>query len=1089
MIVLAFGLLLAFGISNNTFAQGVTTGSMAGLVLDASGTSLPGATLMAVHTPSGTTYGTSTGTDGRFIIPGMRVGGPYRVTVSYIGYAGWQQDDINVNLGSVTTINVTLAEAGVELQEVFVVAKAGSVGQTTGTSTRINSDAITSLPAINRNLNDFLRLTPQGSAYGDGGFSFAGTNNRYNAIYIDGAVNNDVYGLAGSGTNGGQTGISPFSLDIIDQFQIVLSPYDVTLGGFAGGGVNAVTKSGTNTFQGTAYNYFKNETMVGKTNQVLADRLALTERTRVDEFVQNVYGLSLGGPIIKDKLFVFANVEVQADETPKPFELSQYTSVTGRVTEANLTTLRNHLINQYSYDPGTFGPTANNLDGLKIFAKLDYNLAPSHRLTLRHQFTKAELYERFAGSANTINFSNNGQYFPSTTNSSALELNSRFGTQFSNNLIVGFTSVRDDRDPIGDRFPYVYIEDVSSGLIRFGSEEFSTANRLDQDVLTLTNNFNIYRGAHKITVGTHNEYYNLYNVFIGQNFGTYRYANLNAFLTGVNAIRYDRSYSLVDNTTGDVTGAAADFSAMQLGFYAQDEWRINRNITITGGLRLDVPIILDDPSAEGNAYFNATALPRFVAAYPVAKGIEAGKAPEGQLMWSPRFGFTYDIIGDGRHVVRGGAGIFTSRIPFVWPGAMYTNNGITIGRVTQANITGGVSFRADVENQYKHPNPTIPAGQIDIFTKDFKYPQVFRTNLAYDVTLPYGIVATLEGLYTKTLNNILYTNINNDPTERFKWTGSPDNRKVYFNRNLDATYSAVYLASNTSKGYTYNLAGSLAKNFDFGLGATVAYSYGDAYALSEGTSSQNSSQWRGQVNIDGRNAPVFGRSDFAVGHRVISTLSYGYKWTRDGNNKTTVSIYYNGQSGMPFSYVIAGGATAQNINAEQGSTNANRSLVYIPAQRSDINLINYTAGGVTVTADEQWENLNKLIESDKYLSANRGKYAEKNGAWAPFSHRFDVAVRHDFGLNINGQRHRFQVSLDVANVANLINPSWGTNYTIPGNFNNYFLYQFEGYEAAPNNTTPRFTYRGGNKTDLDRFNIAGLSSRWSMMLGLRYMFN
>ena len=1075
--------------NHKAYSQGVTTGFMNGMVVDASGTSLPGATIVAVHLPSGTQYGTATAEDGRFIIPGMRVGGPYRVTVSYIGYSSWSQDDVYVNLGAATVINVPLAEVGVDLKEVYIVAKAGSVGQNTGTSTRIGPEDIANLPTINRNLNDFLRLTPQSSAYG-GGISFGGVNNRYNAIYIDGAVNNDVYGLASSGTNGGQTGISPFSLDILEQLQVVLSPYDVTLGGFAGGGINAVTRSGTNIFKGSAYTYFKNETLVGKTNANLADRLNLDERARVADFSEQVYGFSFGGPIIKDRLFIFTNVEIQEDETPRPFDVSLYTSVAGRNQASDIENLRNHLLSTYNYDPGTFGNTAGNLSGVKIFGKIDYNISNEHRLTIRHQYTKAEQFNRFAGGRNTINFSNNGIYFPSTTNSSAIELNSRFGTEFSNNLILSYVAVRDNRQTMGDPFPYVFIEDVSDGVIRFGSEEFSTANRLDQDILSITNNFNIYKGAHKITLGTHNEFYSAYNVFIGQNFGTYRYATLNDFLTNQPASRYDRSYSLVDNVTGPETSAAADFNAIQLGFYAQDEWSVNRNFTITAGVRLDIPIITTDPGKD--TYFNNTALPKFVAKYPEAEGIVAGQAPDGQLMFSPRLGFSYDTDGSGRNILRGGVGIFTSRIPFVWPGAMFTNNGMTIGRVDQRNIVGGVFFRPDINNQYVHPNPALPQGQVDIFTKDFKYPQVFRTNLAYDFDLPWGIVSTVEAMYTKTLNNINYANINSSPDVAFNWTDSPDNRKVYVSSNIDDTYSAVYLASNTSDGYGYNLSASFAKNFPFGLSAMVAYSYNDAYALSEGTSSQNSSQWRGHINIDGRNNPVYGRSDFAVGHRVISSLSYEKRWTADGSNRTSIALFYNGQSGNPYSYVIAGGLTAdrrfdaRNVNRERGSTNANRSLVYIPKNASEINLVSYTAGGVTFSPEQQWANLNQVIEDDPYLRNNRGQYAEKNASWAPFTSLFDVAVRHDFGLNLSGQTHRFQLSLDIGNFGNMLNSEWGTVYSVIGNFNNYYLYQFEGYEA--DGTTPRFTFRS-DSSGLDRFSISDVASRWSMLFGIRYMFN
>lgn len=1079
---LLFVLLITFtGIY--AFGQGVTTSAINGKVLDDKGEAVPFAIVMAVHEPSGSSYGTSARDDGRFNLPNIRPGGPYTISVSFIGYKSATVSNVNLSLGEDRNISFTLIDEGIAIDEVTIVAvsKAGSVGQNTGTSTRINSEKIESMPSINRDLNDFLRLTPQSGAYG-GGISFAGVNNRYNAIYIDGAVNNDVYGLSSSGTNGGQTGISPFSVDIIDQFQVILSPYDVTLGGFAGGGINAVTKSGTNTFSGTAYSFYQNQSLIGKTNGVLADRLDI-DREKVDDFTEQVYGVSLGGPIIKDKMFIFTNVELQRDETPRPFNITEYTSEAGRVSESDLENLRNHLINVYNYDPGTYGSVTDQLNGIKLFAKIDYNINPKHRLTIRHQYTKAEQFDRNAGSSSRVNFSNNGVYFPSITNSSALELNSRFSSEYSNNLIVSYVTVRDDRDPLGNPFPYVYIDDVNSGLISFGSEEFSTANRLDQNILTITNNFNIYKGAHKFTFGTHNEFYNLYNVFIGQNYGTYTFASLNDFLTNQPATDYVRAYSLVDNTTGDVTGAAADFNAIQLGFYIQDEWKVNNKLTITAGLRLDIPVITSDPKED--TYFNETALPLMQAEYPNANGVEAGKAPDGQLMFSPRLGFNFDIFENGKHILRGGTGVFTSRIPFVWPGAMYSNNGFTLGRVTQDDISGDVFFIGNYQNQYIHPNPAIPAGQIDIFTKDFKYPQVFRTNLAYDVELPWGIASTFEGLYTKTLNNVNYTNINSDPTVDFTWTGSPDNRNVYSRQSIDNTYSAVYLASNTSEGYSYNLSASFAKDFAYGLQAVVAYSYNDAYALSEGTSSQNSSQWRGQVNVNGRNNPSYGRSDFAMGHRALASLTYSYKWTKDGINKTSVSLFVNGQTGAPYSYVISG-RDARNLNNETGSTSRNRSLAFIPADASEINLVDYTVGTETVTAATQWANLDKVIKDDKYLSENRGKYAEKNGAWGPFSTRFDIAIRQDFGLKVSGQTHKFQISLDIANFGNMINKDWGTSYSIPGDFNNFYLYQFEGYEA--DGTTPRFTFRD-DEVGLEKFNINDLTSRWSMLFGVRYIFN
>lgn len=1062
-------------------AQGVTTATLSGTIVDQNGEALIGANIVAVHEPSGTRYGAATDVNGNFRIPNMRVGGPYRVRASFAGFQSSEIENLHLRLGETERRTFTLSEAATELETVTVTAIAGSVGQTSGSSTQISTRDIENLPSLDRNINDYLRSTPQSNLVGDG-ISFAGINNRYNSIYIDGAVNNDVFGLAASGTNGGQTGISPFSTDIIEQFQVVLSPYDVSLGGFAGGGINAVTKSGTNTYQGTAYTFVQNERLVGRTNGTLADRIGV-ERERVDEFANRIYGFSVGGPIIEDRLFFFTNVELQRDATPRPFEVQSYTTTAGRASTSDLESLRNHLINQYSYDPGTFGSTSQDMDGTKFFGKLDFNINENNYLTLRHQYTSAEQFSRSVGNASTINFSNSGIYFPSVTNSSALELNSIIGDSYSNNLTISYVRVRDDRDPLEARFPYVIINDEGGGQIRLGSEQFSTANQLDQDIFTITNNFEIYRGNHTITLGTHNEFYSIYNLFIPQNFGTYEFDSLSDFINGEPASSYTRAYSLVDNITGSGSAAAADFNAMQLGLYAQNEWRATDQLSLTFGLRIDVPFITDDPDIHET--FNSQSLPSMQARYSVAENTTGGKSPDPQIMWSPRIGFNYNFADGSQTTLRGGAGLFTSRIPFVWPGAMFNNNGLIQGQVTQNDIPGDVNFIADVDNQYTNPNFTVPSGQVYLFSDDFKYPQIFRTNLALDFELPFGIQTTVEGLFTKTVNNIVYYNINSDPTVAFNWTGNADNRPVYVGQNIDPTYSAVYLGANTSRGYSYNTSVTLSKLFDFGLNATVAYSWGDSYALSEGTSSQNSSQWRGQVNVEGRNNPSYGRSDFAAGHRALAALSYTHYWSVDANNATTISLFANMQSGIPYSYVLGGGA-GNNPTNERGSTSRQRSLAYIPATASDINLVDYTVNGQTVTAAEQWEALDRFIRSDDYLSSNRGAYAEKNASFGPFTAIFDLGIRQDFGLNIGGQRHRMQLSVDIQNVGNMINNDWGVIYNIPGSDNNYFLYTFEG--LAADGTTPEFTYRG-EETGRESFDIDGGDSRWRMRFGVRYLFN
>ena len=1067
-----FFMLMAYFVS----AQGVTTSAMQGQIIDQSEETLIGATVIAIHTPTGTMYGTTTDENGYYRLDNMKVGGPYKITASYVGQEDIVYDQVYLRLGEPLRLNVALGASAVALEEIVVTAQQGSTGKNSGTSTQIGQEAIENLPTLNRDLGDFTRLTPQAS-----GNSFGGVNNRYNAIYVDGAVNNDVFGLAGSGTNGGQTGISPFSIDIIDQIQVVLSPYDVTYGGFAGAGINAVTKSGTNNLSGTAYYFLQNEDLVGKDNTDFLESIGADEndRERVADFTKQTFGASLGGPIIKDKVFFFANVELQRDENPAPFEFGQYE---GDSSQGDIENLRNTLINDFGYDPGTFGNTSDNLEGEKIFAKLDVNLNQDHKLTVRHQYTKAEQFDRNAGSSNSINFANNGVFFPSTTNSSAIELNSNFNNKMSNNLIIGYTRVDDDRDPLGNPFPFVAIDD-GAGEIRFGSELFSTANLLEQDIFTLTNNFKLYKGKHTFTIGTHNEFYSIKNIFLPFNFGEYEFDSLDDFINGEAPSAYGRVYSLVDDAVGDETAAAAEFDALQLGLYGQDEIEVSDKLTITAGLRIDLPIITDDP--EEATGFNTETAPTLEDAYPEFNGqIISGEAPSGQLMFSPRLGFNYKLDQGSR--LRGGVGIFTSRIPFVWPGAMFNTNGQTSTFIGDFAIDDLV-FVPDVNEQYTLEDPTTPSGDLNLFVEDFRYPQVLKANLGYDTNLS-GWAVSVEGSFTKTLNNVRYTNVNTSNEVEANFTGSGDDRPIFVNSELDDTgVNAVYLGSNTSEGYGYNLTASVQKDIIPNLNLFLAYNYGDSYALFEGTSSQNSSQWRGSVNVNGRNDPAFGRSDFAQGHKVIGSLNYALDWGK-GLTKTTFSLFYNGQSGSAISYVIGGDRDARNLNNERGSTSRWRSLVYVPADANDINLIDIVDDNniVVTTAAQQWENLNAFIEEDSHLSDRRGDYAEKNGGRAPWVSFLDLAIRQDFGLSLGDKTHKFQLSFDVFNVANLLNSSWGVRYNVPGDFNNYELLNFESFDA--DGTTPLYTYRESGE-NIDTYDINSFSSRWQARVGVRYIFN
>lgn len=1065
--------------SQVAFSQGTTTSAINGRVTGGDGESLPGATVVALDVPTGSQYGTVTNLDGFYRLPNLNVGGPYTVTISFVGFESFVREGVFLQLGQTLNINANLSETATTIEGVEIVAQQRDVfdGNRTGAETYVSREEIQKLPTLSRAVGDFVRFTPQANfTGGNGAISVAGINNRYNAISFDGAVNNDVFGLAASGTNGGQTGGTPISLDAIDQFQIVLAPYDVRQGGFAGASINAVTRRGTNEFEGSAYYFYRNQSLAGKT-----PGKDIEERTKLADFTASTYGMRLGGPIIKNKLFFFLNAEFQRDETPQPFSFSDYQ---GDATEEQLSAFSSKL-RGYGYDPGGYLNNARELNGDKFLVRFDYNISQNHRLMLRHSYVKSESFDANRSSNRTINFYNNGVYFPSTTNSTALELKSNWNTM-NNNLIIGYTTVRDQRDPLGGRFPYLIIDD-GDGTIRAGSEQFSTANQLDQDILTVNNNFSIYKQAHTITFGINVEYSQTYNLFMRQAFGVYEFNSLDDFLNDAPAVRYDRGYSLVDDVVGDGSKAAADFRTMQFGFYVQDDYQVSDRFKVTAGLRFDIPQYLDNPNAGANQAvwdeFNSSGKAEIESYGFDLKGAQAGEMPRAYLSVDPRLGFNYDVNGDQTTQLRGGIGLFTSRLPLVWPGGSFTNNGVTVGGV---RYFGDVEFRPDVENQYTATDfgqsDPIPSGQLDLFTEDFKNPQMLRTSIAVDHKLPWwGLVGTLEGIYTKTINNVLYYNVNQKPAYGTFITNGEDQRPYYPNERILPEYTRIILGTNTNQGYTYNITAQLTKPLSDGFSGTLAYTFGSAKALNDGTSSQNSSQWRYMENVRGLNHLDLSYSDFDMGHRVLAFLSYRLEYAN--NFASTFSLVYNGQSGQRFSYVYNDNFGRLNNERENAGN-----LIWIPANQGEINLVDIMDddGNVTLSAAEQWNNLNSFIESDKYLNDNRGGYAERNGARLPFESVIDFKFVQDFNFNVAGKAQTFQLTVDIFNFTNLLNPEWGIRRFISNDA--LQLVTWTGFED--DGTTPKFNYTGPSDVE-EVYNVSDVGiygSRWTGQIGVRYIF-
>nr|MBA3986197.1 TonB-dependent receptor [Flavobacteriales bacterium] len=723
------------------YSQGVTTSSLNGRIIDNNKEPLLGANIVALHTPSGTQYGAITDFNGFYRIPNMRVGGPYQITITYVGFEDILLNDVYLQLGDSERISREMSEIASALDAVIITTGRNSIfdANQTGSNTNVSTREINTLPSITRSIADFVRKTPEAQVSENGAIALGGQNNRYNAIYIDGAVSNDVFGLAASGTNGGQTGVSPISLDAIESFQINLAPFDVRQSGFAGGSINAITRAGTNNEEGSAYYFFRNQNLAGLTPTGINEE----EREKLSDFTAKTFGARLGGSIIKDKLFYFINYERQEDQTPQPFDISNYR---GDSNQADLDALRQGLISRFGYDPGGFDQNTRELNSDKIIARIDWKINDKNSIILKNSYVESENIGPSQSGNTTINFFNGGVSFPSVTNSTTLEWNTTNGSNMSNNLVLGYTTVKDDRNPLGNPFPRVRIDD-GSGNIFLGSEPFSTANLLEQQLFTITNNFEYYAGRHKFTLGANVELFDVKNVFFGINFGEYRYESLSDFsdvLAGmdVEPSTYVRNYSLLGGS-GDNSLGAAEFRYNQYGVYIQDDIDINDRFKLTLGMRIDIPTFEDGLE---NVDFNTRTVALLEDAGKDLQGARVGKPIESQIHYSPRVGFNWDVHGDKTTQIRGGLGVFTSRIPLVWPGGTYNNNGVSQTGVNQNNLGQPAFFRADPFDQYvrpgQEPGSGATGGNIDIFAPGFKLPQVMKYNFAVDQKLPFaGLIA------------------------------------------------------------------------------------------------------------------------------------------------------------------------------------------------------------------------------------------------------------------------------------------------------------------------------------------------------------
>ena len=1079
--VLAVLILPAFALAQNT------TSSLSGSVKTNTGEVLVGATVTATHEPTGTTYRVQSRAGGRFDISNMNPGGPYIVEVSFLNYANEKKTDLYLSLGDVLKVDFALASKVNNLGNVTVssLRKTTETSGKGGAETTIGRDKMANLPTVGRNIYDYLRAVPQAKLINgsEGAVSIAGQNNRYNAFYVDGAINNDVFGLSASGTNGGQAAIAPLSIDAIDQFQVVISPFDASLGNFTGGGINAITRSGTNKTSASVYYFLQNQDLAGKTPTGLKENA-----TRLNNFSKKTYGFRLGGAITKNKLFYFINVDLQRDLRPQPFDFSQYNGNTKDINVLN--SLAATLKSTYNYEAGGFLDNTEEVNADRITARLDWNINDRHKLSLSNRYTKGERLNTSTSSSGTINFYNNGFQFPTTTNSTSAELKSLVGKNASNKMLVTYTDVNDDRGPLGQAFPRVRIND-GSGAIVFGPDNSSTANLLTQKNWSFYDEFKVTLGKHALKFGVDYEYNDVFNTFIQNTFGNYTYANLNDFLTNARPQNYQYGFSMVDNGKGDNTDAAAKFKIAKGSMFLNDEIRPTDNLTLSFGIRADYYKFLSTPWADD--YTNNVAIPKFSQYYDL-QGARSGLTPKVPIAISPRVGFTYKIPEENL-IVRGGVGLFTGRIPLVWPGGLYNNNGIFVGgysaNATQLNT---IRFRPDPNNQWTpaQVGAGVTKGPLNLVAAEFSTPKLFRTSIALDKKFGNGWSGTLEGIFSKNLNEIYYTNINLLPP--IGVSNGVGSRNVYSTTNngripLNADGSnpydnAILLSNNKGKtGYSYSFTLTASKRTNTGFSFDVNYTFGNAVAVNDGTSSVNFSQWRFMETVNGRNFIGRSNSDFSAGHRIFTYLSKKFEYAKK-SLATTITLAYTGQSGSPISFTYAG-SPVRDVNA--GETN---DLLFIPTQSqlAAMSFATNTVSGVTYSAQQQRDAFEAFIQSNPYLRSNRGKFAERNGSRTPFTNIVDLKIAQDFNIKVGAKRYQFQLTYDVFNFGNMINRTWGRNY-FQGN-DNFSALTFGGYASATDLTPVNFRFNPTIRTpwNVSTTTNAAYAARWISQVGLRFNF-
>ena len=1072
LLALLFLLSLFAAVAPSTlWAQGVTRASLTGFVTDDTGEPLPGANVVAIHEPSGTEYGTSTRNNGIYTLQNLRIGGPYTVIATFIGFQEAREEDLFLSLGETQRLNIELTDEGVELEGVTVTAITDDVlnSERTGAATSVDPVEVARLPSIDRSTRDLIRTDPRN----DGNLSFAGRSWLFNNLSVDGSYFNNPYGLDDPAP-GGQANAEPIPFESIEQVQVSIAPYDVRQGGFTGANVNTVTKSGSNTFSGSAYTFYRDENLQGNTvsgNEVIAN----------PDLAFNQTGFTLSGPIVEDKLFFFVNGELSRRDDPGTDFVADTDGTVApgesRVRAGVMDDIRQRMIDVYGYDPGPYEGFIHATDNDKLLLKLDWNISSRHTLSFRYNYLDARrdlppnpVAISFNGTGRGPNegslpFENAGYRINNQLNSFALEVNSR-GDAWTNRFFTSYNRFRDFREPFSEPFPTLEIGQDGRTYTTLGHEPFSINNILDQDVLQVTNNFSYFAGRHVLTGGANFELFSFFNSFNLFRHGLFGFPGLPNTFSSVDDFfeQTDPSdpvelRSLITPQSTPFKGEFIDVG--QLAFYVQDEYAPSPRLSLTAGLRVDFPLYFTDP-VDNPFSRNLTTIDENDA--PIT--VDQSELPDVTPLWSPRVGFNWDVFGDRSTQVRGGTGIFTGRLPFVWIGNVISNPG------ANPNLFPGIPLDAVPADHETQDNAILQQSfDLNAVVNDFKWPQVWTTNIGIDQQLPGGLLGTLDFIYGNDRNAIVMRNFDlGEPTRTLAQDGRPYFGAAAGENELNPDGAGVYTLDNTNEGYNLNVTAELKKDFDFGLNSSVAYSYTEAKSQIK-TVEIASALWQ-ELPVQGDpNTPNLANSEFGIRHRISGSANYRHVWGSRDRFATTVGAFFTVAEGNQFT--VGGGNRYSfiytgDVNGDGSGAN---DLIYIPRDASEINLAD----------PSQWEALNAFIAQDDYLSANRGQIAERFGAVNPWFATLDVRVLQDVAFELGGAPQRLQLSLDVLNLPNLLNSNWGVRKVARASATSPLeLVEFD------DDGEPVFNFVGPSSTFTDDPNVL---SRWRIQLGIKYLFN